>query len=276
MPQNNLNNILGIIGNPLKQTMSPYLHNYWLKEQRLDCYYTAFNIKNLKNIDKAIKIFNIRGLNVTIPHKVKIIKYLDDVDENARKIGAVNTINNDNGKLIGYNTDIFGFERGLSEFNMMNYNRPVILIGAGGSSEAIICALKNKGIKEIYLMNRTKNRARKIIEKHKNVTYIKWLDYNYLNEAELIVNATSLGMIGNPKLDIEFENLKTNVKVYDIVYNPINTELIKKAKLHKKQFVSGLSMFLYQAQKSFHIWFNKKVQIDDTLKKRIISKIQKI
>ena len=131
------NRIIGILGNPLRQSMSPFLHNYWIKQNKLQYYYCKFQLENLKDINKAIVKLNIKGLNVTIPFKKKILKYLDNVDGVAASLKAVNTINNNNGKLEGYNTDVKGFLKGLNKFKKININKPALILGAGGASEAV-------------------------------------------------------------------------------------------------------------------------------------------
>ncbi len=262
--------ILGILGNPLKQSMSPVLHNYWIKRNELDSYYSKFELEKLNNISVAIRTLNIKGLNVTIPYKKKIIKYLDKLDKTAAVLQSVNTIHNKKGKLEGYNTDVQGFLFGLRKIRQLNKKKPTIVLGAGGAAESVVYSLRLIGMREIYIMNRTKNRAKKIAKKYRGVEAKNWIDYNLINKAGLIVNTTSLGMIGYPSLPLSLENATKNTKVYDIVYNPIETALIKEAKQKKLEYVTGLEMFLGQAQESFNIWFNIKPKVSSYL----ISKIK--
>ena len=228
-----------------------------------------FAIEDIKNINKAIKVFNIIGINVTIPYKKKIIKYLDELDVKAKKLEAVNTILNINGKLKGYNTDVYGFEKGLKSFKTWNKKKPVIVIGAGGAAESIVYSLIEKSCKNIYVMNRTLSKAKKLENKYSSIISAKWLSYDIINEASLIINTTSLGMIGCPNLSINLQNASKDLKVYDIVYNPQNTDLIKEAKKRNLDHITGLSMFLGQAEKSFKIWFKKSPLIDKKLLKII-------
>ncbi len=258
-------NIIGILGNPLKQSMSPILHNYWIKQNRLNYYYCKFQIENIKDINKAIKKLNIKGLNVTIPFKKQIIKYLDKVDKTSSLLQAVNTIKNNNGLLEGYNTDVKGFQQGLDEFKSLSMSKPAIILGAGGACEAVIHGLKEKGIKEIYLMNRTKRKAEAIAEKYAKVLVKGWMDKDIINNVGLIVNTTSLGMIGYPSLPLSLRQVDRDTKIYDIVYNPLETQLIKEAKKNKLDYKTGLSMFLGQAQESFKIWFKIKPTINNYL-----------
>ena len=262
---------VGIIGNPLKQSLSPYLHNYWIKKYNLSSYYLPLPIKNTNHLKAAIKKLNFLGLNITIPYKKSIINQLDIVDKGAKKIEAVNTLIGINNKLKGFNTDIIGFKKGLLK-KKWNKKRPVIIFGAGGAAEAIIYFLKSENIKDITVVNRTKKRAKEIVKKYKNIKFSS--DFNLdIKEAGLIINTSSLGMIGYPELKIELNKINKEGIIYDIVYNPINTHLIKKAKEQKLEFVTGLDMFVEQARASFEIWFKFKPAIDITLINNIKRKI---
>ncbi|MBF96111.1 MAG: Shikimate dehydrogenase (NADP(+)) [Alphaproteobacteria bacterium MarineAlpha9_Bin4] len=266
--------LLGIIGNPLKQSMSPILHNYWIKKNKLDYHYSKFQLDSIKNIDKSIKGLNIKGLNVTIPYKKKIINYLDKLDKISSKLQAVNTIKNNNGTLEGYNTDVEGFSSGLRELNNINTKKPAVIYGAGGACEAIIYSLIKEGFNEIFIINRTKSKAEKMAEKYNNVIVKNWKQKDVIRDAGIIVNSTSLGMIGYPDVPISLKEVDKNTKIYDIVYNPTETGLIKEAKKNKLDYVTGLPMFIGQAQESFKVWFNIKPKINNYLIKKIKSKIK--
>ena len=262
---------LGIIGNPLKQSLSPFLHNYWIDQYKLSSYYLPLPIKNIKNIKSSLKAFNFLGLNVTIPYKKKIIKYLDSIDKSAKAIKAVNTLLWKNNQIRGFNTDIIGFEKGLIN-KKWNKKRPVIIFGAGGAAEAVTYFLTSKNIKDITIINRTKKNAEKIVNRYKNIKFdYKVREYN--KEAGLIINTTSLGMIGYPDLNVKLNKVNKEAIIYDIVYNPIDTNFIKDAKKHKLTTITGLEMFIEQARASFSIWFNIQPEINNKLiiniKKRI-------
>ena len=264
----------GIIGNPLKQSLSPFLHNYWIKQYKISSYYLPLSIKNISNIKPSIKAFNFIGLNVTIPYKKKIIRYLDTTDKSAKIINAVNTLLYKNNKVKGFNTDIIGFKKGLIN-KKWNKDRPVIIFGAGGAAEAVIYFLKSENIKDILIINRTKDNATKIIKRYKNIKF----DYKInkdIKEAGLIVNTTSLGMIGSPDLKVDLSQVNKEAIVYDIVYNPINTRLIKDAKKHKLTTITGLEMFVEQARASFFIWYDIQPKISDELIISIKNRISKI
>jgi shikimate dehydrogenase len=265
------NRVLGILGNPLEQSMSPMVHNYWISKYNLDNYYCKFQLEKIDKIKTAIRVLNLQGLNVTIPYKKKIIKHLDKIDKTAKRLQAVNTINNNKGVLEGYNTDVGGFLLGLKNIKKLNKNKPAIVLGAGGAAESVVYSLHLIGVKNIYISNRTKYKAQMIARKYKEAQAVKWIEYDLVNDAGLIVNTTSLGMIGYPTLPISLERVQKSTKVYDIVYNPLETKLIKDAKKQKLEYVTGLSMFLGQAQESFRIWFN----IKPSLSYYLISKLKK-
>ncbi len=264
---------VGIIGNPLKQSLSPYLHNYWIKKYGLSSYYLPLPIENINHLNVSIKKLNFLGLNITIPYKKSIINQLDTIDIGARKIKAVNTLICINNKLKGFNTDIIGFKKGLLK-KKWNKKRPVIIFGAGGASEAILYFLKLENIKDITVVNRTKKRAKEIAKKYKNIKFSTDFKLD-IKEAGLIINTSSLGMIGYPELKIKLNKINKEAIIYDIVYNPINTFLISEAKKQKLEFVTGLDMFVEQARASFEIWFKIKPDINISLInniKKIISK----
>ena len=264
---------VGIIGNPLKQSLSPYLHNYWIKKYGLSSYYLPIPIDNIRNLKVAIKKLNFLGLNITIPYKKSIINQLDSIDSGARKIEAVNTLSYVNNKLKGFNTDIIGFKKGLLK-KKWNKKRPVIIFGAGGAAEAIIYFLKLENIKDITVVNRTKKRAEVIAKKYKNIKHSTDFKLD-IKEAGLVINTSSLGMIGYPELKIKLNKVNKEAVIYDIVYNPINTHLINEAKRQKLEFVTGLDMFVEQARASFEIWFKIKPNINISLINNIKKKINK-
>ena len=262
---------VGIIGNPLKQSLSPYLHNYWIKKYGISSYYLPLPINNINYLKVAIKKLNFLGLNITIPYKKSIINQLDIIDIKAKEIKAVNTLICSKNKLKGFNTDIIGFKKGLIK-KKWNKKRPVIIFGAGGAAEAILYFLKLENIKDITVVNRTKKRAKEIEKKYKNIRLSS--DFNLdIKEAGLIINTSSLGMIGYPDLKIRLNKINKEAIIYDIVYNPINTYLISEAKKQKLEYVTGLDMFLEQARASFEIWFKFKPDININLVNNIKKKI---
>ena len=268
-----LYNTLGIIGNPLKQSLSPSLHNYWLKQNSMKYNYLKFQINDINDLGISLKKFKIKGFNVTIPFKKEIIQYLDKLDKTSRVLQAVNTVKNNDGILEGYNTDVSGFMTGLKYFKKLNIKKPALIIGAGGASEAIIYSLISKGFKEIFVMNRTRKRAEALEEKYKEVSIKNWMKMEAINSSGLIVNTTSLGMIGYPNLLFSLKDAEKDTKVYDIVYNPLKTSLIQEAEKNDLEYVTGLAMFIGQAQKSFQIWFNIVPKVNSYLIRKLKSEI---
>ena len=268
--------LVGIIGNPLTQSMSPMLHNYWLNKYKINSSYVPFPIKKLSDIKLSIKSMNLVGLNITIPYKKEIIKHLDSIDKKAKELNAVNTVLNKKGKLIGYNTDIEGFGRGLEKRDNWIKTKPVYIFGAGGAAEAIISFIYSAGSKDITIINRTIDNAKKIAKRYKGIKFVDTSKKTNFAEAGLIVNTTSLGMIGYPNLNIDLKGINKKAIIYDIVYNPIETDLIKKAQKQGLEYITGIDMFIEQAIKSFEIWFNITPEIDknllDSLKKKINKK----
>tara|TARA_Y100000389_G_scaffold202141_1_gene246655 strand:+ start:27 stop:860 length:834 start_codon:yes stop_codon:yes gene_type:complete len=268
--------LVGIVGNPLIQSMSPILHNYWLNKYKINSSYVTFPLNNLSNIKASIKTLNLVGLNITIPYKKKIINHLDSIEKKASELKAVNTVLNKKGKLIGFNTDIEGFGRGLEKKNNWVKTKPVYVFGAGGAAEAIVSFIYSTGSKDITIINRTIDKAKKIAKRYKGVKFADKVKKENFVEAGLLINTTSLGMIGYPNLNIDLKGVNKKAIVYDIVYNPIETNLIKKAQKEGLKYITGIDMFIEQAIRSFEIWFDITPKIDknilNTLKKKINKK----
>mgnify|MGYP001158534966 CR=1 FL=1 len=261
--ENNYNNyqLLGIIGNPLRQSLSPILHNYWMKRYDINGVYIPICLENISKINTALKSLNFKGLNVTIPFKKKIIPHLDFVDKDAKNLEAVNTIVNIKGKLKGYNTDLYGFSIGLEKAKKWNPEDPVVILGAGGASEAAIAGVLKLGATKIFIMNRTPSKILKLTRKYENVKKADWLCTRTIKSAGLFINTTSLGMRGYSEIPIKQDVFNKNVVIYDIVYNPLETKLIKLAQQSNLSFIQGMDMFVNQAAKSFSLWFGKNPSI---------------
>ena len=212
----------------------------------------------------SIKTLNLLGLNITIPYKKKIINHLDSIDKKAKEISAVNTILNRNGKLIGFNADIEGVDQGLEKQENWK-TAPVFIFGAGGAAEAIVSYIYSTGNKNITIINRTNDRAKKIAKRYKDIKYTDKINKKNFVEAGLIVNTTSLGMVGYPDLNIDLKGINKKAIIYDIVYNPIKTKFIKKAEKQNLHYITGIDMFLEQAKRSFEIWFDISPSIDQNI-----------
>ena len=266
--------VCGIIGDPIEHTMSPVMHNAAFKKFGLDYVYLPFRVKK-EELGKAIegmKALNIRGLNVTIPHKVAVIPFLDELDPLADKIGAVNTIVNDDGVLTGYNTDATGFLQALIERGIEPKEKSVVILGAGGASRAISFILAERGA-HIVILNRlleldwAEELADRISQTFSRE--VEALELNgenlarVLEKAEILVNATSVGM--SPDVNetpVTSDLLKPDLAVFDIVYNPIKTRLRREAEAIGATIISGLDMLVWQGALAFEKWTGRKAPVD--------------
>ena len=258
--------ICGLIGDPVEHTLSPVMHNAAFKDKRLDYLYLPFRVKKerLGQAIDGLRALNIRGVNVTIPHKVDVIPYLNELDPLAEKIGAVNTILNDDGILKGYNTDATGFLTVLLKRGIRPEGRRVVILGAGGASRAISFILAEKG-SSLVILNRqlefdwAVQLASRLWQAFQieaqalelNETNLKAA----LSQADILVNATSVGMSPNKdETPVPDRLLKPELVVFDIVYNPIKTRLLKEAEAVGAQTINGLEMLVEQGALAFEMW----------------------
>ncbi len=262
MDNNQLMNKYGIIGYPLKHSISPQIHNSAFNALKINALYQKIEINptEFEETIKQLKHEDWRGFNITIPFKETIIKYLDDIDPMSANIGAINTIKISNGKWRGYNTDYLGFVKPIEKY--LDSINSVLVLGAGGAARAVIYGILEKlKIEKIYLANRTKSRAELLVQsvKYSGRTKIEIIDFstiNHLNDPiNLIVNTTSLGM-GNEidKTPLEISEKYSNCIVYDLIYNPKKSKLLTRAEEQACQIINGLPMLIYQADESFKIW----------------------
>jgi len=257
-----------VIGDPIDHSLSPNIHNAAFRHSKLDHTYIAYKIpagELAAGID-ALKAIKIAGFNVTIPHKIEMMKFLDEMDTTCKVIGAVNTVLNENGKLKGYNTDMIGFLDPIKKKNLTIKNSQVLLLGAGGAARAIITAMIKEKASKISIVNRTQENANKLADFAKkiggNVDTISMQEANKLiTDYKFIINSTSIGMRNEPS-PISTENIGKNSIVYDIVYQPINTDLIKKSKENGATIIYGYEMLLSQAACSFEIWHKMEAPYD--------------
>ena len=264
-----------VIGDPIDHSLSPGIHNSAFRDLDLDCTYIAYRIpKNELSYGlDALKKIKISGFNVTIPHKIDIMKFLDESDENSKLIGASNTVKNQNETLTGYNTDMQGFLEPIIHRELDIKNSNILLYGAGGAARAIVVAFAKQNAKKITIVNRTLEVGKNLEELGKKVglnseaTNFENFKVNE-NKYDFIINSTSIGM-KNEDFPIPEGLIDENSIVYDIVYKPINTDLIKKAKNANAAIIYGYEMLLGQAVKSFEIWTGKKAPYD-VMKKAIL------
>lgn len=249
-----------VIGDPIDHSLSPNIHSAVFRELNLDCSYIAYRIpkEELAEGIEGLKKIKISGFNVTIPHKVEMMKYLDKIDESCSLIGAVNTVTNKDGILKGYNTDMDGFLEPLKKKQLDIKNKKVLLLGAGGAARAIVAGFAKEKAGRITIANRTLENANKLAEFAKKIglssNAVKIEDVrDSARNYDIIVNATSIGLKNEPS-PISLDNINEKTIVYDIVYRPINTDFIKKAKEKKAVVIFGYEMLLGQATRAFEIW----------------------
>ncbi|MBI4187868.1 MAG: shikimate dehydrogenase [Chloroflexi bacterium] len=264
--------LCGIIGDPVEHTISPAMHNAAFLKTGLDYLYVPFRVKKeaLAEAIAGMRALNIRGLNVTIPHKVAVLQYLDKLDPLADKIGAVNTIVNDNGVLTGYNTDADGFLQALLEKDIEPKGQNVVILGAGGASRAVSFILAERGA-NLVIINRSPDSARKLAgsilpASDKKVVASELNKENLakaLSKADMLVNTTSLGMV--PDADhtpVAADLLRRGLIVFDIVYNPVKTRLLKEAKSAGAKIIGGLDMLVWQGALAFEKWTGRKAPVE--------------
>lgn len=272
-------NVLCVIGHPIEHSMSPIMHNAALKDFSLDYVYVAFNIppKDLKKAVLGFKMFNIKGINVTIPYKERIIPYLDEIDPLAEKIGAVNTIKNKGKYLIGKNTDASGAKKALLDAGCELTGKKALILGAGGAAKAVSFAI-SEDLDALYIANRTEKRAIKLAKDLTNKTNIKAVGKkmsintlkNLINDVDILINTTPLGMYPDiEETPISEEMLHNKLFVFDILYNPLETRLLKEAKKIGCKTLGGLDMFVNQGALAFEWWTGKKPNLN-LMKEKVV------
>lgn len=267
--------VYGIFGHPVSHSLSPKMHNAAFRELGINSLYIAFDIdpKDLEIAARAIKPMGIQGVNVTIPHKENIIFFLDEISEEASLTGAVNTVKNEDGKLKGYNTDVGGFLKAIKEdLGFHPREMQAAVLGAGGAARAVVTALCMNEASGIYVINRTFDKAKKLVNEFKrnfkdiSIEAVPLDDKrgvkDSLNHADILVNSTSAGMKGIDPIEIPLEHLPQESAVYDLVYSPRETDFIKRSKETGRRASGGLSMLIYQGAESFEIWTGEEAPIE--------------
>ena len=251
-----------VIGNPLSHSLSPKLHNYWFKKNNIEATYEKKELKenDLSKVIDEVRGDKISGLNVTVPFKSSVVPFLDELSEESKITKSVNTIFKKQGKIFGHNTDIAGFELSIRKIMFNVQNKKALILGAGGVSPSIIFALKKMKCEEIFLMNRTFEKAQKLKETFQEIEVLKW---GNLPEFDLIINATSVGLKEGEKHDLKIDYEKKGKLFYDVIYNPKETFFLKQAKINDNMVENGKMMFIYQAHQSFVIWNSVMPKIDD-------------
>lgn len=273
--------LTGLIGNPVEHSLSPEIHNFMFAETKENGIYLAFKVEkeNIKKSLEGMKSLGIKGFNVTIPHKEEVLSSLDFISEEVKAIKACNTIFNNDGKLEGYNTDYLGFLKTLEEEGFQIEGKNIAVLGAGGASRAILWALKNNKPSNVDIFNRNLDKAKNLIDEFeiKNSRAFLLTDFkNHSLKYDLIINTTSVGM-GELKDQSPIEEnveLKKEVILYDLIYNPSKTKFLEIGASSNLKIINGLDMLLYQAILSFQIWTKKEFDIKEMKAKlKLIGKI---
>lgn len=267
--------LIGLLGYPLKHSRSPHMHNTAFEKLGLDYVYMAFEVQDglIKEGLDAMKILNAKGCNVTMPHKQKVVELLDEVSEDAKIIGSVNTVYNDNGKLVGYNTDGRGFVKALKEEGVDFQGKKIVMVGSGGAARAVAIQLAFDGAGEIVMMNRTLTTAVEIMDTiNTNIPTSKGraleIDETVLKEelkdAIVLINCTPLGMKSTIDQSIisTSDTLHKDLFVADIVYDPLKTKFLSIAEEAGCRTMNGINMMIYQGALAFKIWTGEEMPVD--------------
>ena len=269
-----------IIGKPLSHSLSPLLHNFWFKKHNINANYSLLEVApgEIEGVIKKIRKKELKGINVTVPYKQIVIPFLDLIVGDAKETLSVNTISlNEEGKVVGNNTDVYGLEQGfINKLSNQNLEqKKVLILGAGGVTPSVIYALSKKGIKQIFISNRTIKKAEDIKKKFPFIEIVKWENIEVrAKDIDIIINATSVGIKGEDNFYQEFMETKPDLVYYDIIYNPKETMMIKKFNKKDIQTYNGLEMFIYQAKKSFFLWNKINPKFDQELKQNIMKKLK--
>tara|TARA_B100000780_G_scaffold153868_1_gene107573 strand:+ start:302 stop:1099 length:798 start_codon:yes stop_codon:yes gene_type:complete len=251
-----------VIGNPIEHSLSPKLHNYWIKKNNLKAFYDKKLLvqSEIQQLISDIREEKIQGLNVTLPFKKIIIPFLDVLSDEAKNSQSVNTVYKKKNKIIGDNTDIDGFKIALETTGQIIKNKKALILGAGGVVPSIIIALKKMQILKIYLSNRTELEALKVKKLFPEIEIVEW---GKVSSFDIIINATSVGLNNKDEINVDYRNISQNKFFYDVIYNPKETNFLRRAKEFGAHTENGKMMFVYQAQKAFCIWHNILPTIDD-------------
>ena len=254
-----------VIGNPISHSLSPKLHNYWLKQKNINAVYDKIKLEEneINEFIQDIKKQKIAGCNVTVPFKKKVIPFLDKLSIQAERTQSVNTIIFEKGNLIGHNTDIVGFDKAIKSLNFSMKDKKILILGAGGVVPSIVFAMKEMGVSEIIVSNRTKQKAENLKMLFKNLNILEW---GNLTDFDVVINATSLGL-NNERINLDFSKVGKNKLFYDVIYNPAETNFLKKGKQLGNVTENGSKMFIYQAVEAFKLWHGVEPEVNfETLK----------
>ena len=251
-----------VIGNPIEHSLSPSLHNHWIKKNNIIAQYDKklTNESDIEEIISKVKSGKIKGINVTVPFKKAVIPFINELSLEAKESQSVNTIYLENEKVIGHNTDIAGFELSIRHCKYDLNNKKVLILGAGGVVSSIILALRKMRAAKIIVSNRTKTKAEDLKIFFKELEIVDWGE---TPNFDMIINATSIGLKNEDEIKLDYVGIGNNKFFYDVIYNPRETLFLKRAKLFGNRTENGKMMFIYQAHQAFTIWHKVMPKIDD-------------
>ena len=251
-----------VIGNPIEHSLSPKLHNYWIKSNNISAIYEKqkLNKDEIESLVLKVKEKNIDGINVTVPFKKAVIPYLDRLSLEAESTQSVNTIYLDNDKVVGHNTDISGFELGIKNLKFELRGKKILILGAGGVVPSIISALNKMKVSRISISNRTKDRTESLKNLFENLEIVDW---GNIPEFDMIINATSVGLNEDDRINLDLSKVGKNKLFYDVIYNPKETNFLKIGKNMGNLTENGKLMFIYQAFIAFKVWHGIEPKINN-------------
>ena len=259
-----------VIGNPIEHSLSPKLHNHWIKENNIEAVYDKkqLNENDIEGMISDVKKGKLDGINVTVPFKKSVIPFLDELTPLADEVQSVNTIYKENQKVIGHNTDVGGFKQSLEYINYKVKNKKVFILGAGGVVPSILKALEELKAAKVYISNRTKEKAKDLESHYKISLGLETVDWGQSPDFDIIINATSLGLKNNDKIELDYNKHKPKFfrkkkLFYDVIYNPDKTNFLLKGEELGNETTNGKMMFICQAQLAFKIWHNVLPKIDN-------------
>tara|TARA_B100001057_G_scaffold481150_1_gene554841 strand:+ start:432 stop:1226 length:795 start_codon:yes stop_codon:yes gene_type:complete len=251
-----------VIGNPINHSLSPQLHTHWIKQNNISATYEKKKLDHneLKDLVLEVKEKKIDGINVTVPFKNTIIPHLDYLSEEAKKTQSVNTIYVKNKKVVGHNTDIGGFEAAINKANFSLFDKSVFILGAGGVVPSIIYSLIKMKVSKILISNRTKKKAEELKFLFNNIEIVEW---GNVPDFDVIINATSLGLNVDDRLNLDFSKVGNNKIFYDVIYNPSETNFLRVGKEMGNRYENGKLMFIFQAFLAFKLWHGMEPEVNN-------------
>ena len=253
-----------VIGNPIEHSLSPLLHNFWIKKYNINALYKKQLLEknDVEKVLNEVRSSKLHGINVTVPFKNTVIPFLDQLSDTAQETQSVNTIFKSQNKLVGDNTDVYGFSEAIKLTNFNPVNKKALILGAGGVVPSVLLALRKMGVDQITLSNRTKEKANNI---KKSFPFLRVIDWGETIKSDLIINATSIGIKQNEEIKLDYTKLDGKL-FYDVIYNPPKTKFLENAKKSGKKTENGKNMFIYQAMKAFQTWHGIRPEINEEVR----------